>query len=329
MNRRRLPSEFELIARYLAPLAEGFEGARGLGDDAAVIPPASGFDSVATVDALVEGVHFLGDDPPASIGKKLLRVSLSDLAAMGARPHLYFLTLALSEKTEEAWVADFTSGLAEDQKTYDITLAGGDTVATSGPTTLSLTALGQVPSGKALARSGAGKGDAVYVTGTIGDGALGLAVLNGGCAGLAEAARAHLVGRYRLPEPRTGFGEGLVGLASAAIDVSDGLVADLGHLAEQSGCRATVEAARVPLSEAAEAALGGDRDLLATILAGGDDYELLFTADAAKETQIQSLAGRHGLRVTRIGDTGKGAGVQLLDPQGAPISLGRQGYRHF
>ncbi|MEQ9042615.1 MAG: thiamine-phosphate kinase [Alphaproteobacteria bacterium] len=329
MNNRPLPSEFELIARYLAPLTKGFKGAFGLTDDAAVLQSRPGFDIVATADALVEGVHFLKDDLPASIAKKLLRVNLSDLAAMGATPHLYLLTLALSKELEEDWIADFAKGLAEDQKIYGVHLAGGDTVATPGPTTLTVTALGHVPAGKALRRSGARAGDAVYVTGTIGDGALGLAVLQGSAPDLPGPAREHLVTRYRLPEPRTGFGEGLIGIAHAAIDVSDGLIADLGHVAEQSDLSASIEAARIPLSEAATAFLAKDPGLLSTVLAGGDDYELLFTADAAKEGEIMALAKRHNLQVTHIGATGKGEGVRVLDPEGSPISLERQGYRHF
>ncbi len=329
MNNRHLPSEFELIARYLAPLAKGFKGAFELTDDTAVIHPEPGFDIVATADTLVAGVHFLSADPPASIGKKLLRVNLSDLAAMGAKPHLYLLTLALSVDTQTAWIADFAAGLAEDQETYGIKLAGGDTVSTPGPTTLTLAALGQVPAGKALLRSGAEIGDAIYVTGTIGDGALGLAVLNGGCSGLFKDARERLVARYRLPEPRVSFGEDLIGLARAAIDVSDGLVADLGHLAERSGRSASLDAHALPLSEAAEAALAKDRDLLGTILTGGDDYELLFTGDAANEAEILSRATHHGLRVTRIGSIGEGEGVRVLDAEGKPVPLERQGYRHF
>lgn len=329
MNNRRLPSEFKLIARYLAPLAKGFEGAFDLTDDAAVIHPEPGFDIVATADTLVAGVHFLSADPPASIGKKLLRVNLSDLAAMGAKPHLYLLTLALSADTDAAWIADFAAGLAEDQEAYGIQLAGGDTVSTPGPTTLTLAALGQVPAGKALRRSGAKIGDAIYVTGTIGDGALGLAVLNGGCSSLSKQAREHLVARYRLPEPRVSFGEDLIGLAHAVVDVSDGLVADLGHLAERSGRSASVDAHALPLSKAAEAALAEDRDLLSLILTGGDDYELLFTGDAAKEAEIAARAKRHDLRVSCIGRIGEGEGVRVLDAKGAPISLERQGYQHF
>jgi len=318
-----------MIARYLAPLAKEFKGAFELTDDTAVIRSESGFDIVATVDTLVAGVHFLNSDPPTSIGKKLMRVNLSDLAAMGAKPHLYLLSLALSADTDEAWVADFVAGLAEDQEAFGIKLAGGDTVSTPGPTTLTLTALGQVAAGKALLRSGAEIGDAIYVTGTIGDGALGLAVLNGGCASLSKHMREHLVARYRLPEPRVSFGGDLIGLAHAAIDVSDGLVADLGHLAEQSGRSASVDVARIPLSEAAETACAEDRDLLTAILTGGDDYELLFTGDAAKEAEILSRAKRCNLRLTRIGRIGEGEGVHILDKEGTQVSLDEQGYRHF
>jgi hypothetical protein len=212
--------EFELIARYFAPLAAAAPGALGLTDDAAWIRPAPGEELVVTTDALVEGVHFLGTDPPSLIARKALRVNLSDLAAKGAQPLAYLLDTVFSRGVSEEWIAAFAEGLAADQAEYGVALIGGDTTATPGPTMLAITALGTVPAGRMIRRSTAKPGDDVYVSGSIGDAALGLEVLRGGLADLPEAARAHLIGRYRLPQPRLGLGPRLWGLAHAAIDVS-------------------------------------------------------------------------------------------------------------
>ena len=273
-----LPGEFELIARYFAPLAAGNAGALGLKDDAGLVTPSPGCTQVVTTDTLVEGVHFLTADPARTVARKLLRVNLSDLAAMGARPLCYLLALSLSETAEAGWVEDFAAGLGADQQGFGVVLVGGDTTATPGPTNLTLTALGEVPSGEELRRSTARIGDSVYVSGTIGDAALGLRSLQGGLAGLAEAAAAALAERYRLPIPRVSLGSALRRLASAAIDVSDGLIADIGHVCEASGVAARLERARLPLSDAAAMAVAADPASFDLVLAGGDDYELAFTA---------------------------------------------------
>ena len=221
------PCEFDLIARYFAPLAAGEAGAFGLTDDAAVLTPSPGWATVTTADAMVAGVHFLPEDPPDLIARKLLRVNLSDLAAMGARPRAYLLTTAFPAAIDDAWLAAFTEGLAADQAEFGIHLLGGDTVSTPGPLTLSLMALGEARDGAVLRRSGAKPGDTVYVTGTIGDAALGLDSLRGHLSGLGPRQAEYLAGRYRLPQPRMACGPRLLGLAHAALDVSDGLVGDL------------------------------------------------------------------------------------------------------
>ena len=318
-------TEFEMIGRLFAPLAASYPGALGLTDDAALVDVAPGHQLVVTKDAMVAGVHFLADDPPGLIARKLLRVNLSDLAAMGARPFAALMACAFPRGTTDDWLRAFADGLGEDCRAYGIALIGGDTVATPGPLTLSLTALGQVPAGTALRRSGARAGDLVWVSGTIGDGALGLAAVTGRLPGLAADHAAWLAGRYRLPEPRLALGLRLAGLASAAMDVSDGLVADLGHLCRASGLDAEIDAARVPLSAAAKAALAGDQEPLATLLAGGDDYELLFTAPEAAGV-LNSL----GLPVTAIGRMVEGSGVvRVLGPDGAALVLPATGWRHF
>lgn len=321
--------EFELIARYFAPLAAAAPGALGLTDDAAWIRPAPGEELVVTTDALVEGVHFLGTDPPAQIARKALRVNLSDLAAKGAQPLAYLLDTVFSRGVSEEWIAAFAEGLAADQAEYGVALIGGDTTATPGPTMLAITALGTVPAGRMIRRSTAKPGDDVYVSGSIGDAALGLEVLRGGLADLPEAARAHLIGRYRLPQPRLGLGPRLWGLAHAAIDVSDGLVADLGHICETSGLGATVEAGLVPLSAAAQAALVRQPSLLAQILGGGDDYEILFAAPPEAAAALADLAGAEKLALTRIGRVTAGSGVTVLAADGQPMALANAGWRHF
>ena len=321
-NRTPLPGEFELIRKYFAPLAAGFSGALDLEDDACTYAVPAGQELVLTADALVEGRHYLSSDPADLIARKMLRVNLSDLAAKGAKPIGYLMTTALGPDIDEDWMAKFTSGLATDQQEYGIFLMGGDTVATPGPTTLSLTALGIVPTGRALRRRGAQPGDRLYVSGTIGDGALGLKVLRGELLDLAAAHRETLAGRYHLPQPRLALGAALMagGDVTAAMDVSDGLVADTGHIAEASRCGLVIHAGRVPLSAAAQEALAEDLDLLPVILGGGDDYELLFTAP-------EGFNAADG--VTEIGEVVAGSGVSVLDRDGAEISLGSGGWRHF
>ena len=314
--------EFELIRRYFAPLAA--PGALGLRDDAASISPPPGADIVLTVDGMVEGVHFLPDDPPDLIARKLLRVNLSDLAAKGAKPLGYLLTAAWTAALPEAWIAEFARGLGEDQQLFDCPLLGGDTVSTPGPLWFSLTAVGHAPTGRMLRRDGARPGDLVYVSGTLGDGALGLRAIRGELPQLDAADCAFLADRYRLPQPRVALGPRLLGLARAAMDVSDGLVGDLGHIAEASGVRAVVEAERVPLSPAGTRASG-----LELALTGGDDYEILFTAPPTASEEIAALSGALGLPLTRIGRIEVGAGVTAVNAQGAPLGLSAGGWRHF
>jgi thiamine-monophosphate kinase len=316
--------EFAFIAQHLRPLAAGTAGALDLLDDAALLDPPAGMTLVLTKDAMVAGVHFLPDDPPGTIAKKLLRVNLSDLAAMGAAPVGYLLALARAKETPESWLADFCQGLAEDQATFGIGLLGGDTVSTPGPLTLSLTAIGQLPQGQALRRSGAKPGDDLWVSGTLGDGALGLLVLQGKLEP-PPAARAFLIERYRLPQPRLALGQALRGLAHAAIDVSDGLLADLGHILETSGVGAELWADQVPLSAAARD-LPGARD---AALAGGDDYELLFTAPAARRDDVAALAKRQGLPLTRIGTTDASPRLRAIDASGREVALISRGWQHF
>jgi thiamine-monophosphate kinase len=315
--------EFAFIARRLRPLATT-RSALDLADDAALLDPPPGRQLVLAKDAMVAGVHFLDDDPPGQIAQKLLRVNLSDLAAMGAAPLGYLLALARPKDLADDWLAAFCAGLAADNAEYQIALFGGDTVATPGPLTLSLTAIGEVPKGAALLRGGARPGDDLWVSGTLGDAALGLKVLRHELEVTADA-RACLVERYRLPRPRLALGQQLRGIASAAIDISDGLVADLGHVLEVSGVGADLRADALPLSPAA-------RDLPAardSALAGGDDYELLFTAPPERRGEIEALSRRLELRLTRIGAIRTEPHLHVLDQAGREIPLSNAGWQHF
>ena len=320
--------EFDRIRRFFAPLTRRAPGAFDLTDDAAVLSAAPDADRwVVTTDALVAGVHFLADDPPDLVARKALRVNISDLAAMGARPGGYTLALALPGTLEdpEGWLDRFAAGLAEDQRAFGIDLFGGDSVSTPGPVTISVTAFGLVAEGGVLRRSGARAGDDLWVSGTIGDAALGLDILQGRIA--ADAP--DLVDRYRLPQPRSALGPRLSGLATAALDVSDGLVQDAGHIAAQSACAVVIDAPSIPLSASARDLLGADVELFVRVLEGGDDYELLFTAPTAAGESVAATAEAAGVPVQRIGRVEPGQGVTVVDRQGEPIEGLNGGWQHF
>jgi thiamine-monophosphate kinase len=319
--------EFERIRRFFEPLAG--PGGLGLVDDAALVDCTPGRCLVVTADAIVAGVHYLPEDPPDLIARKLLRVNLSDLAAMGARPLHYVLTTALPAELGPAWLARFAEGLAEDQRCYSINLLGGDSVSTRGPTVLSLTAIGEVGVGREIRRSGAKPGDVVWVSGTIGDAYLGLGLLRGAYPDLSPLHRDYLVRRFRLPDPRTELGPRLCGIASAMIDLSDGLLADLGHICETSQVAAVVEMGLLPLSPAALTILESGPDLRPQLAAAGDDYELLFAAPAGATEAVIALMPLLGLPLTRIGRIETGTGVRLVDADGRLIPSRETGYRHF
>ena len=319
-------SEFGLIERFFAPIA----GPAGLGlkDDAALLQVPTGHDLVTTVDAIVAGVHFLPDDPPATIGWKALGVNVSDLAAKGATPLGFLLTLGLPSDTEEGWLADFADGLGRAAALWQCPLVGGDTVTMPGPLTLSVTAFGVVPSGAMVRRSGARPGDIIAVTGTIGDAALGLPLLTGARTALAVTDRAYLIDRYRRPRPRIGLASLLRDHSSAAMDVSDGLLGDATKLLAASNVGGVIEAAAVPLSEAARHVLEADPLSLERVLTGGDDYEILCTIPAEKWEPFAAGAAALEIAVAAIGRvTGEGA-LQVLGPHG-PLSFTRLSYTHF
>jgi thiamine-monophosphate kinase len=322
--------EDSLIARYFRPLATD-PGAFGLDDDAAALRP-DGSDIVVTTDAIVEGVHFLPGDPPDTVARKALRVNLSDLAAKGATPAGFVLTLAL-RNPDEAWLKPFAAALGEDAAQFCGPLLGGDTVSTPGPLMISVTAFGRVPPGKMVHRSGAKAGERVMVTGTIGDAALGLAILRGEKMDTAESGNAAceaLIGRYRVPQPRTAMAEIVRDYASASMDVSDGLAGDLAKLCGVSGVSAVIDVASIPLSEAAMDLVSRGIVGLETLIAGGDDYEILCTLPEDRVAAFAQAARDAGIAASSIGTVIAGSAVpKFIDGKGTEIALERRSYSHF
>ena len=320
-----------LIARYFKPIATD-AGAFHLDDDAAALK-ALGGDIVVTTDAIVEGVHYLPADPPDTVARKALRVNLSDLAAKGATPAGFVLTLAL-RTVDDSWLKPFAQALGEDAVLFNCPLLGGDTVSTPGPLMISITAFGRVPTGKMVHRSGAKPGDRIVLTGTIGDAALGLDILKGGTAAAALAgaagAREMLIGRYRLPQPRTALADVVRDHVHAAMDVSDGLAGDLAKLCAASGVSAAIDAASIPLSPAAAELVARGTVGLATLLSAGDDYEILCAVPEDRFEAFAQAARQADVAVTSIGTVIAGTAIpSFLDEQGRDLALTRRSFSHF
>jgi thiamine-monophosphate kinase len=324
--------EFEIIARFFAPLATN-PAALALMDDAAVLSIPGGQELVVTCDTIIEGVHFLGGDPPDAIGHKALAVNLSDLAGKGATPRAYVLSLALSGTPSAAWLEAFADGLRRLQQQAGINLVGGDTSATSGPLTIGVTALGLVPQGEAVLRRGAVNGDRLYVSGTIGDAALGLKLSReprlAAEWSLSGEECAFLIERYRRPEARFALILPLRHYARAGLDVSDGLAGDCKKLCQASGLGARIEAARVPLSPAATKAVASAPALLAELLGAGDDYEVLAAVEATHASRFEAEAQSHGVAVTAIGAMVSGDATATVFDEGRPLDLVHTGFAHF
>jgi thiamine-monophosphate kinase len=326
-------AEERLIARYFKPLAT-HPGAFGLVDDAAAITPPAGCDLVLKTDGVICGVHFFPDDPADTVAKKVLRMNLSDLAAKGAKPLGFLLAVALPQGIDEAWLAAFARGLGEDIAEFDCPLLGGDTDRTPGPISVSVSAFGAVPHGRMVRRSGAKPGERIVVTGTIGDAALGLVLRRDPAAaqrwGLTPEQRDHLGRRYHVPHPRNAIADLVRAHATAAMDVSDGLAGDLAKLCRASGVAAEIECARVPLSDAARAALGKEAGLIETIITGGDDYEILATVPVAEVEPFRKAAAAAGVAVTEIGVATSGNGpARFLGTDGKPLVLAHPSFSHF
>ena len=323
--------EDSLIARYFKRIATD-PGAFNLDDDAAALK-ALDDDIVVTTDAIVEGVHYLPNDPPDTVARKALRVNLSDLAAKGAAPAGFVLTLAL-RAVDDSWLKPFAQALGEDAVLFNCPLLGGDTVSTPGPLMISITAFGRVPASKMVHRSGAKPGDRVVVTGTIGDAALGLDILKGGAAAAAlagdAAAREMLIGRYRVPQPRTALADAVRGHAHAAVDVSDGLAGDLAKLCAVSGVSAAIDATSIPLSPAAAELVARRTVGLETLLSAGDDYEILCAVPEDRCEAFAQAARQADVAVTSIGTVIAGTAIpSFLDPQGRDLALTRRSFSHF
>jgi len=325
--------EDRLIAHYFKPLAK-HPAAFGLQDDAAAITPPAGHDLVLKTDGLIAGVHFFPDDPADDVGRKALRVNLSDLAAKGATPLGFLLAIALPKGFSENWLAAFARGLGEDADRYQCPLLGGDTDSTPGPISISISAFGTLPQGTMPRRSGARVGDHVFVTGTIGDAALGLRLRQDAGAGKAwklDAAMSdYLVGRYRVPQPRVAMAEIVRNHASAAMDVSDGLAGDLTKLCGVSGVSAVIDLVSIPLSGAARGLVLRGVVGLETLIAGGDDYEILCTIAEDRVEAFSQAAERAGVGVSSIGTVVAGSGFpKFIDGDGREIALERLSYSHF
>ncbi len=323
-----MSAEDRLIARFFAPIATD-PGALGLSDDAAFIKPPAGCDLVLKTDAIIGGVHFFADDAAGDVARKALRVNLSDLAAKGAQPLGFLLSLALPKEIGDDWLAGFAEGLRDDAGLYGCALFGGDTDRTPGPITVSVAMFGSVPEGTMVRRAGAKPGDRVFVSGSIGDAALGLALRNGAKWTLSDAQRRHLMARYLLPQPRNALAEAVRGHASASMDVSDGLAGDFAKLCRVSGVAAEIEADQVPRSDAAKAAIAADPAMLETALSGGDDYEIVCTVPAAKADSFRAAARAAQVAVSEIGAIKAGSGVRFLAAGGQALAFKHASFSHF
>ena len=324
-------AEDRLIARHFAPLATD-PGAFRLTDDAAVITPPPGSDLVVTTDGVIAGVHFFPDDPPDKIARKVLRMNLSDLAAKGAKPVGFLISVSLPANVDDAWIARFAAGLGDDAKDYGCPLLGGDTDRTPGPIAASITAFGAVPKGAMVRRSSAKAGDRVVVTGTIGDSALGVRLRRDPSLAqrwrLTETMQAHLQLRYLLPEPRNALADAVLQYAASAMDVSDGLVGDIAKLGRASGVAVEIDVARVPFSQAARTAIAADPALIETALTGGDDYEIVLTLRPERLAALCAAADKAGVAVTEIGRIMAGEGARFIR-DGKPLAFTRSSYSHF
>jgi thiamine-monophosphate kinase len=325
-------AEDRLIATYFRPIAT-HPGALGLADDAAAIAPPPGCDLVLTTDGVISGVHFFRDDPADAVARKALRINLSDLAAKGATPLGFLLSIGLPAGLPADWLKSFARGLSEDAEHYGCPLLGGDTDRSPGAITVYIAALGTVPHGAMVRRKGARAGDVVVATGPVGDAALGLVMRQDAAAAarwnLDAAMRDHLLSRYLLPQPRTAIAASLRRHASAAIDVSDGLAGDLAKLCRASEVGAEVKIADVPLSLAARQAVAAEPALIETILTGGDDFEVIATVAPDRLGALRQEAAAAGVTITRIGTVTAGRGAHLRDADGRALVFRRPSYSHF
>ncbi|MBA2127493.1 thiamine-phosphate kinase [Hyphomicrobium methylovorum] len=326
----RVENETDLIQTYLAPLAQPMPGAFGLRDDAALIANEPGSDLVVSTDPIIAGVHFLPTDAPADVAWKALAVNVSDVVAKGADPIAYLLTLALPDAPERAWMGDFAKGLRAAQDAFGCGLIGGDTDRTPGPLSIAVTIFGHVPSGRFVRRQGAQAGDHVFISGTIGDSALGLLLHRDPAlfaTVLTDEGRSELVIRYLQPRPRVELAETVRTHARAALDISDGLMKDLSRLTGDLGL--TLKFGDIPLSPPLRAALEADERVRDAVLGGGDDYELLIAVPPDDVAGFRDGAAQAGVGIMDVGVLEKSGGLRVVDADGSPITPRRFGYDHF
>jgi len=317
-----MTGEFDLISKYFKPLA-GPEGL-DLSDDASCVRGSSNHDLIVTKDILVEHVHFRNEDPADLLAHKALAVNVSDCVAKGAQPNLYWLGLALPASIDDAWMEGFSKGLNGAQTLYGCHLAGGDTCITDGPMVISVTLLGAIPTGKMVTRSGAKCGDDIYVTGTLGDAALGLWCLEKQTGGMKT-----LVSAYQKPMPPFKFGIALSSISNSSADISDGLIADATHISQASNVGMLIHKDDLPLSKQGGQLLRREPDLWSKVWSGGDDYQIVFTASKGERVNVLDLAMKTGTQVTIIGEVISEQGVQLLDKGGQLVQVTHGGYTHF
>ncbi len=329
----RITSEAELIATYLAPLTAGFPGAFNLSDDCAALPVAEGLELIVTTDAVAASVHCFADDAAGDIAWKALAVNVSDLVAKGAEPYAYTMALSFPEPPERVWMEAFAAGLSAAQTAFGLTLAGGDSDVRPGPLSVTITAFGILPKGGMVRRSGATAGDVIFVTGTIGDSGLGLALRKVPAQAqrwqLPAADHERLVQRYLRPEPRAALIPAIRKFATASIDVSDGLAKDLGHLCRASDVGASVELDRCPRSQAAQRVVALEPGIQRRLITSGDDYEVLLTVPQNAAAEFEAAAKAARVVVTAIGTIDADRDVRFLASDGASVQLGRLGWEHF
>lgn len=322
-------NEFGLIERFFRPLAVNNPGSASLQDDCATLSVKNGYQAIYSMDTMVEGVHFFKDDPADLIAKKLLRVNLSDLAASGGDPLGYLLALCLPHGFPLKWLESFAAGLQEDQRKFNVSLLGGDTTSSNGPITLSITAIGEIPKDRVIRRAGAMIGDDIFVSGCIGDAAIALKLF--GEIGKANTLKHYpsLYDRYTLPEPRIGLGKLLAGTATACIDVSDGLYADLNHICLASKVGAKIEMGAIPLSKCVKEIIEKNKYYWESVYGGGDDYELLFTANKDQRNVIDNFASILNIAISKVGCIELGKGISILDQFGDVVPVKSFGWQHF
>ena len=333
MSDARLETEEAIIQGFLSPLAAGAPGALGLQDDCAIAAPTPGCEFVLKTDAIASGVHFLPDDPPADIGWKALAVNVSDLAAKGARPVGYLMSLAFPQAPTRDWMTAFARGLGDAQTAFGMHLLGGDTDRRPGPLSITPMVIGEVPVGRMVRRGAALPGDIVCVSGTLGDSSLGLRLRSDPTMArrlsLDPEHAAHLTGRFLRPTPRLALSAAVLAHARAGMDVSDGLMKDLGRMCRASGVGAVIEHAKLPLSAAFRAFRQSDAPAAAAALFAGDDYELLIAVAPEKLATLRTAAHEAGVPLTAIGQFTTGPAVIVADAAGQPIDIGRSGWDHF